>query len=115
MGWAFLWLKWDTPALEPIKPDQHALGFPDGDFVLKLKLFKVRARVHVSPLKFGSAHTTSHYTTRWMVGCVRQLPALRVLVLPSTSVEGDESAPKRPASSKSDDGWRAHRVAPREA
>lgn len=40
-GWASLWFNWHSSALEKIKKPQHALGLPAGEFLLKLKLFKV--------------------------------------------------------------------------
>ena len=40
-GWASLWFNWRTLAREKIKKPQHAIGLPTGEFLLKLKLFKV--------------------------------------------------------------------------
>ena len=40
-GWASLWFNWHSSALEKIKEPQHAIGLPTGEFLLKLKLFKV--------------------------------------------------------------------------
>ena len=52
--------------------------------------------------------TSTKEATKFLVRAaqlpVRQLPALRVLVFPSASVEGDEGPSKRPAPSKSDAG-----------
>ena len=90
-GWAFLWYRADN--ISPVADDQKLNGMPDGNILLKARLFSVRVSLLVACWWAPRSHATrvvnvvrcSHESTR--VGHFGVLQPLWLLVLPSVALE----------------------------